>query len=75
MTNYRIIESRGHGKACKGAKKTATFQVIEPHGSGYLVKAQFRYKIVDGFEGRETARLKANIKAAQLRLAELRKAK
>jgi len=41
---YSIRESRGHGKACNGAKKTSTIQVIEPNGDGYFLVKQFRFK-------------------------------
>jgi hypothetical protein len=44
---YKIQVSRGHGKACRGLKKTATIQVIEPLPAGYLVKKQFQFKVGD----------------------------
>lgn len=47
MNRLQVIQSRGHGKACRGMKRTATFQVIEPSGDGYLVKKQFRFTIGD----------------------------
>jgi hypothetical protein len=46
---YKIQTSRGHGKACRGMKKTATIQVIEPHPSGYFVKKQFRFTVRDPY--------------------------
>lgn len=44
---YIIADSRGHGKAVKGAKKVTTIQVREPLKEGYLLKAQIRYKVGD----------------------------
>lgn len=44
---YKIQVSRGHGKACRGMKKTATIQVIEPLPTGCLVKKQFQFKVGD----------------------------
>lgn len=43
MSKYKIKESYGHGKACKGKKLTATFQVIEPFPKGYFVRKQFQF--------------------------------
>lgn len=48
MSKLRVVESTGHGKACKGRKRTSTFQVIEPiPGGGHYLKRQFRFTVGD----------------------------
>lgn len=44
---YNIVESSGHGKACKGLKKSSSIQVRESLPDGYLLKKQFRFTIGD----------------------------
>ena len=43
---FKIRESRGHGKAVKGTKETATIQVIRSDGgSAYFMLHQVRFKV------------------------------
>jgi len=42
-----IFESDGHGKACKGDKKTSGIQVRQYIGNGYLLLANFGFPIND----------------------------
>ena len=43
----KIQESKGHGKAGKGLKKTSTIQVVEVLNEGFLLMKQFRFKVED----------------------------
>lgn len=50
VEDYRdktIFDSDGHGKACKGDKKTTGMQVRDYIGSGYLLLKTVNYKIGD----------------------------
>jgi len=42
---YQIQLSRGHGKAVKGKKKTATIQVIENLPKGYIIIKVFQFMV------------------------------
>lgn len=45
---YIIAESRGHGKALKGAKRTATIQIREPVNEDiFLIKKIVRFRAGD----------------------------
>lgn len=49
MSKLTIAESHGHGKACKGVKKTSSVQVrLIFNDESYTVEKIFRYTVGDG---------------------------
>lgn len=58
MSKLIIAESRGHGKACAGQKRTATIQVQSHCGKGYQILKQFRFTVSDA-QSRARALLRA----------------
>lgn len=62
----KIIKSRGHGKACRGRKRTATYQVVEDAPTGYYIREQFRFTVGDDVSQRRAfEKAKAFVRAKE----------
>jgi hypothetical protein len=47
INGYQICESKRHGKAVKGTKRTSSFQVRKPLPEGYLLLFQKSFPVSD----------------------------